>query len=48
VQIDQKNKQSSWSVHDGSLDQVYYIWAEEINIPEPNYNPTPEQISEIF
>jgi serine/threonine-protein kinase len=43
VQFDLKNKTRSWSVHDGTLEQVYYLWAEEINIPEPNYNPTPEQ-----
>ena len=47
VEIDQINKQRSWSVHDISLEQVYYIMAEEINIPEPNYNPTIEQMSEI-
>lgn len=48
VQIDQKNKERSWSVHDGSLEQVYYIMAEEIEIPEPNYKPTPEQIAEAI
>ena len=48
VQINQKNKERSWSVHDGTLEQVYYILAEEIEIPEPNYNPTPEQIEEAI
>lgn len=48
VQIDQKKKERGWSVHDGTLEQVYYIMAEKIEIPEPNYNPTPEQITEAI
>jgi serine/threonine-protein kinase len=48
VQIDEKSNERSWSVHDGTLEQVYYIMAEEIDIPEPNYNPTPEQISKAL
>jgi serine/threonine-protein kinase len=48
VQIDEKSNERSRSVHDGTLEQVYYIMAEEIDIPEPNYNPTPEQISKAL
>lgn len=48
VQIELENNGRGWSVHDGTLEQVYYIMAEGIEIPEPNYNPTPEQIAEAM
>lgn len=44
VQIDRKENSRSWSVHPGTLEQVYYIWAEEIGISEPNYKPTADEI----
>ncbi len=34
----------SWSHHEGTLEQVYYIWKEKIQLSEPNYNPTPDEI----
>lgn len=34
----------SWSHHGGSLEQVYYIWQENIQLLEPNYNPTADEI----
>jgi len=34
----------SWSHHEGSLEQVYYIWKENIQLSEPNYHPTTDQI----
>ena len=34
----------SWSHHDGTLEQVYYIWKEQITLSEPNYNPTADEI----
>ena len=34
----------SWSHHDGTLEQVYYIWKENIQLLEPNYNPTADEI----
>lgn len=34
----------SWSHHEGSLEQVYYIWKEKIQLAEPNYNPTTDEI----
>lgn len=34
----------SWSHHEGSLAQVYYIWKEKIQLAEPNYKPTSDQI----
>ena len=44
VQINTKTRNRSWSVHTGTLKQVYYIWAEQIKIPEPNFNPTTDDI----
>jgi hypothetical protein len=44
VQIDRQDNSRSWSVHAGTLEQVYYIWAEEIGISEPNYKPTADEI----
>ncbi|MEM7590353.1 MAG: hypothetical protein AAF383_02310 [Cyanobacteria bacterium P01_A01_bin.83] len=34
----------SWSHHEGTLEQVYYIWKEKIQLAEPNYNPTTDEI----
>ena len=34
----------SWSHHEGSLEQVYYIWKENIQLSEPNYKPTTDEI----
>lgn len=34
----------AWSIHDGTVEQVYYIWAEQIGIPEPNFKPTTDEI----
>ena len=34
----------SWSHHEGTLEQVYYIWKENIQLCEPNYNPTADEI----
>jgi hypothetical protein len=34
----------AWSYHDGSLEQVYYIWKEKIQLPEPNYHPTTDEL----
>lgn len=34
----------SWSHHEGSLEQVYYIWKENIQLAEPNYKPTTDEI----
>ncbi|NJM28676.1 MAG: hypothetical protein HC856_11685 [Pseudanabaena sp. RU_4_16] len=44
VQIDRQKNSRSWSVHPGALEQVYYIWAEKIGIPEPNFKPTSDEI----
>ena len=34
----------SWSHHDGTLEEVYYIWKEKIQLSEPNYHPTADEI----
>ncbi|MGB5632600.1 MAG: hypothetical protein WBM44_21995 [Waterburya sp.] len=34
----------SWSHHEGTLEQVYYIWKENIQLSEPNYKPTSDEI----
>jgi hypothetical protein len=39
-----KDQTSYWSYHDGSIQQVYYKWAEEIEGDTPNYNPTSDEI----
>ena len=44
VKLDFKNYTGSWSHHDGSLEQVYYIWKENIQLSEPNYHPTTDEI----
>ena len=33
-----------WSHHEGTLQYVYYIWKENIQLSEPNYNPTADEI----
>ena len=33
-----------WSHHEGSIEQVYYIWKENIELSEPNYKPTTDEI----
>ena len=33
-----------WSHHDGALENVYYIWKEKIQLSEPNYHPTTDEI----
>ncbi|MEA5510529.1 protein kinase [Crocosphaera sp. UHCC 0190] len=44
VQVNTKKKQISWSVHDESLEKVYYLWAESIKIPEPKFKPTADEL----
>ena len=44
VQIEQQKNTQSWSVHPGTLEQVYYIWAEKIGIPEPKFQPSADEI----
>lgn len=34
----------SWSHHEGTFEQVYYIWKENIQLAEPNYKPTTDEI----
>lgn len=34
----------SWSHHEGSFEQVYYIWKEKIQLAEPNYKPSADEI----
>lgn len=34
----------SWSHHEGTIEQVYYIWKENIELSEPNYNPTTDEL----
>jgi len=34
----------SWSHHEGTIEQVYYIWKENIELSEPNYKPTTDEI----
>ena len=34
----------SWSHHEGTIEQVYYIWKENIELDEPNYKPTADEI----
>lgn len=38
----------SWSHHEGTLEQVYYIWQEDIQLSEPNYNPTTDEILDVI
>ena len=34
----------SWSHHEGTIEQVYYIWKENIELAEPNYHPSTDEI----
>ncbi|HEY9769108.1 MAG TPA: hypothetical protein V6C71_11535 [Coleofasciculaceae cyanobacterium] len=44
VKLNFSDYSGSWSHHEGSLEQVYYIWKENIQLSEPNYNPTSDEI----
>jgi len=44
VEIDRQKNSRGWSVHLGTVEQVYYIWAERIGVPEPKYKPTTDEI----
>ena len=44
VKLNFQEYTGSWSHHDGSLEQVYYIWKENIQLSEPNYHPTSDEI----
>ena len=44
VQLNIHDYTGSWSHHKGSLEQVYYIWKEQIQLSEPNYHPTSDEI----
>ena len=44
VKLNFSNYTGSWSHHEGTLEQVYYIWKEKIQLSEPNYNPTADEI----
>ncbi|MCC0177927.1 hypothetical protein I4641_13155 [Waterburya agarophytonicola K14] len=44
VKLNFQDYTGSWSHHDGTLEQVYYIWKENIQLSEPNYHPTSDEI----
>ncbi|EAZ88330.1 hypothetical protein [Crocosphaera chwakensis] len=44
VQVNTKKQTRFWSVHEESLEKVYYFWAGNINISEPNFNPSSEEL----
>ncbi len=44
VEVDRLKNSRGWSLHSGTIEQVYYIWAERIGIPEPNFKPTSDEI----
>ncbi len=44
VKLNFEDNTVAWSYHDGNLEQVYYIWKEKIQLPEPNYHPTADEI----
>ena len=44
VKLNFSDYTGSWSHHEGTLEQVYYIWKEKIQLSEPNYNPTTDEI----
>lgn len=44
VKLDFTDYTGSWSHHGGTLEHVYYIWKENIQLSEPNYNPTVDEI----
>ena len=44
VKLNLEKYTGSWSHHQETFQQVYYIWKEQIQLSEPNYNPTPDEI----
>lgn len=38
--INFKDKTGGWSVHNQTFKKVYQIWAEQIKLPKPNFNPS--------
>lgn len=44
VKLNFSDYTGSWSHHDGTLEHVYYIWKEKIQLSEPNYHPTTDEI----
>lgn len=44
VQLNFAEYTGCWSHHEGTLEHVYYIWKENIQLSEPNYNPTTDEI----
>ena len=40
VEIDRQKNSREWSLHPGTIEHVYYIWAERIGVPEPKFKPT--------
>ncbi|MGD1920802.1 MAG: hypothetical protein ACFCAD_19115 [Pleurocapsa sp.] len=44
VKLNFRDYTGSWSHHDSSIEHVYYIWKENIQLSEPNYNPTSDEI----
>lgn len=44
VKLNFREYTGSWSHHEGSLEEVYYIWKENIQLSEPNYKPTTDEI----
>jgi len=44
VKLNFQDYTGSWSHHEGLLEDVYYIWKENIQLTEPNYNPTSDEI----
>ena len=44
VKLNFSDYTGSWSHHDTSLEQVYYIWKEKIQLAEPIYHPTTDLI----
>ena len=44
VKLNFSDYTGSWSHHEEPLEKVYYIWKENIELSEPNYHPTSDQI----
>lgn len=44
VKLNFSDYTGSWSHHEGTLEEVYYIWKEKIQMSEPNYNPSSDEI----
>ena len=44
VKLNFQDYTGSWSHHEGTLADVYYIWKENIQLAEPNYHPTADEI----